>query len=170
MKVDFSASIRDMEPIETEYKDYWFRSRLEARWAVFFDNMEARWSYEVQGFRLGVDSSKDSLLYLPDFYIEDVETPWEDSTAVWVEVKGVMKKKDEQKCNRLAIESEHPVLLVQGDPVDEEITLYRKHTPVQQVKFAANPSSLKIIKARVSSPSKRLKKAQEKARKRRFNS
>lgn len=168
MKVDFSANIRDMEPIETNYKHYWFRSRLEARWAVFFDELDCYWSYEVQGFRLTREGSEGSLKYLPDFYIEDVYTPWEMGIATWVEVKGVMKKKDEEKCRRLAIESECPVLLVQGDPVDESITLYRKHTPKQKVKLEARDRGFKIIKARTSKPSKKLIKAQKEARKKRF--
>ena len=31
-----------LKPIDTEYKGYRFRSRLEARWAVFFDAMEVQ--------------------------------------------------------------------------------------------------------------------------------
>lgn len=51
-----------IKAIETRYKGYRFRSRLEARWAVFFDEMELRWEYEPEGFNLGNDG-----LYLPDF-------------------------------------------------------------------------------------------------------
>lgn len=166
MSVNFSANIRDMEPIQTEYKGYWFRSRLEARWAVFFDRTGVDWSYEVQGFNL--TNQEESLLYLPDFYIQSMHTPWENDTEVWVEVKGVMKKKDEEKCRRLAIESECPVLLVQGDPVEENITLYRKHTPLQEVKLAIRSDGLHIIKGRLSDPSTKLVKAQEAARRKRF--
>ena len=32
-----------MKPIETVYKGFKFRSRLEARWAVFFDACGVRW-------------------------------------------------------------------------------------------------------------------------------
>ena len=54
----------DVRPIETVYKGYRFRSRLEARWAVFFDQFDGgEWAYEVQGFRL------PSGPYLPDFLI-----------------------------------------------------------------------------------------------------
>ncbi len=41
-----------MKPIETEYKGYRFRSRLEARWAVFFDACGVDWEYEPEGYRL----------------------------------------------------------------------------------------------------------------------
>lgn len=50
-----------MKAIETIYKGYYFRSRLEARWAVFFDALELPFGYEPEGFDIG------GLRYLPDF-------------------------------------------------------------------------------------------------------
>ena len=55
-----------MKAIETEYKGYKFRSRLEARWAVFFDIIGIRWEYEPEGIVLS-----DGTPYLPDFYLID---------------------------------------------------------------------------------------------------
>lgn len=63
-----------VKPKETEYNGYWFRSRLEARWAVFFDKAGIQYQYETQGFTDGDNS------YLPDFYLPDYDT--------YVEVKG----------------------------------------------------------------------------------
>lgn len=37
-------------PIETEYNGWRFRSRLEARWAVYFEAVGLKWEYEFQGF------------------------------------------------------------------------------------------------------------------------
>jgi hypothetical protein len=52
----------NIQAIETSYKGYMFRSRLEARWAVFFDALDFLWRYEPEGFDL------DELgWYLPDF-------------------------------------------------------------------------------------------------------
>lgn len=51
-----------MKAIETRYKGYRFRSRLEARWAVFFDTAGIKWEYEFEGCDLG-----DLGWYLPDF-------------------------------------------------------------------------------------------------------
>ena len=42
-----------LKAIETEYKGYRFRSRLEARWAVFFDACGVSWEYEPEGYDLG---------------------------------------------------------------------------------------------------------------------
>jgi hypothetical protein len=60
--------------IETVYKGYNFRSRLEARWAVFFDDLSIKWLYEPEGFEAY------GYKYLPDFYLPEFKT--------WVEVKG----------------------------------------------------------------------------------
>lgn len=51
-----------MKPIETKYNGYRFRSRLEARWAVFFDTVGLQWEYEQEGYDL-----EDLGWYLPDF-------------------------------------------------------------------------------------------------------
>jgi len=60
--------------IETRYAGCRFRSRLEARWAVFFDTLGVAWQYEPQGFVV------DDRAYLPDFLLTECGT--------WVEVKG----------------------------------------------------------------------------------
>ncbi len=43
-----------MIALETMYRGVVFRSRLEARWAVFFDWMYIRWEYEKEGVDLHV--------------------------------------------------------------------------------------------------------------------
>lgn len=63
----------DIKPIETVYNGYRFRSRLEARWAVFFDKLDIPWQYELEGFDL------DSIWYLPDFYLTNLKC--------WIEIK-----------------------------------------------------------------------------------
>jgi hypothetical protein len=69
-------SIVDIIPIETRYAGHRFRSRLEARWAVFFDALGVTWEYEPQGYLIGEERRP----YLPDFWLPDLRT--------WVEVKG----------------------------------------------------------------------------------
>lgn len=55
-----------MRAIETRYKGYRFRSRLEARWAVFFDALGIEWEYEPEGYELS-----DGERYLPDFELRN---------------------------------------------------------------------------------------------------
>ena len=96
------------KPIETSYKGYRFRSRLEARWAVFFENIGAEWEYEPQGFDLG-----DGMLYLPDFR---VRWPGEERFH-WVEVKPGAPDPDElEKVFRLAEATATSVALLIGVP------------------------------------------------------
>lgn len=54
-------------PIETYYAGCRFRSRHEARWAVFFETLDVAWEYEAQGYY--VDGA--ALPYLPDFWLPD---------------------------------------------------------------------------------------------------
>lgn len=49
--------------IETSYKGYRFRSRLEARWAMFFDRVGVTWTHEPQPLRVAGEP------YLPDFLV-----------------------------------------------------------------------------------------------------
>ncbi|WP_299313471.1 hypothetical protein [uncultured Halomonas sp.] len=82
-----------IKAIETIYKGYRFRSRLEARWAVFFDALGIEWEYEPEGFDLG-----EAGWYLPDFYLPEHK--------VWIEVKGAEATSDElHKCMMLSLHS-----------------------------------------------------------------
>lgn len=80
-----------MKPIQTFYKGYKFRSRLEARWAVFFDHCGVKWEYEPEGFDLG-----GGLYYLPDFLLHGVQLRGYVGD-LWVEVKGVMTEESARK-------------------------------------------------------------------------
>ena len=73
-----------IQAIETIYNGYRFRSRLEARWAIFFSAMGVKYEYEPEGYRLS-----DGTLYLPDFYLPESDT--------FVEIKGVLSEKDQHK-------------------------------------------------------------------------
>lgn len=63
-----------IQAIETSYAGCRFRSRLEARWAVYLDKCGIKWEHEPEGFKL-----ESGEWYLPDFYL-----PGEDA---WLEVK-----------------------------------------------------------------------------------
>ena len=66
-----------MKAIQTEYGGCRFRSRTEARWAVFFDALDWRWEFEREDF--GLEHGR----YLPDF---KVWTHGRDD-PLWFEVK-----------------------------------------------------------------------------------
>lgn len=109
-----------MKAIETYYNGYKFRSRLEARWAVFFDALGVKYEYEPEGFDLG-----DGMYYLPDFRVkcwgtrgDILDKPFD----LWIEVKGYMTKEDANKIHKFAGEwiegkgMENPILIVSQIP------------------------------------------------------
>lgn len=73
----------EIKAIETYYKGYRFRSRLEARWAVFFDAAGIKYEYEPEGFEVNL-SEEEKIMYLPDFYLPDFD--------VYAEVKPSKQK------------------------------------------------------------------------------
>lgn len=101
-----------LKAIETRYKGYRFRSRLEARWAVFFDALGVEYQYEPQGFDLG------GVWYLPDFYLPD--------SYLWVEVKAAapLSDKDGDKVLRFSKALDEPspeqtrdrIIVLYGEP------------------------------------------------------
>lgn len=64
-----------IKPIETCAYGNRFRSRLEARWAVFLTTLEVRWEYEREGY------VTDAGPYLPDFWLPEVRG------GIWLEIK-----------------------------------------------------------------------------------
>lgn len=133
-----------IKAIETLYEGYRFRSRLEARWAVFFDALGIKYLYELEGFNL------DDIWYLPDFYLPQVK--------MWAEVKPTDLTKDEYwKCKKLVEQTDEECLLLIGIPEnkpyigitppswgyeDEEalycLTMYHNY-PIDEERFYCNP-------------------------------
>jgi hypothetical protein len=100
-----------IKAIETIYNGYRFRSRLEARWAVFFDALGVDYEYEPEGFELSCGR------YLPDFFLKDFD--------VYVEVKPFRKdvvhhvgdgNKWERKCEAFRDETGKAILICYDDP------------------------------------------------------
>lgn len=99
-----------IKPIETIYNGYRFRSRLEARWAVFFDAAGIKYQYEPQGFVL-----LDGSFYLPDFYLPDVFSR-SYAQGLWVEVKGLMSNSDRNKIDQFAKSVDNMAVLYECEP------------------------------------------------------
>lgn len=109
-----------LKPIQTFYKGYRFRSRLEARWAVFFDALAIEWKYEPEGFQLAPD-----VRYLPDFWLPQVR--------MWAEVKGAnFSQEEKRKCQLLANQSGRPCLILNGDPDGRNFWACMPYSPNQE--------------------------------------
>ena len=111
----------DIKAIETEYNGYRFRSRLEARWAVFFDAAKIKYEYEPEGFELA-----DGTRYLPDFYLPELFTYVEIKPADFCEfecqgddfyIKAEEFEKYATACNAF-VKAGYMYLLLCGNPMD----------------------------------------------------
>ncbi len=90
----------NIKAIQTRYKGYHFRSRLEARYAIFFDHMRIKWDYELEGYEI---NSVDD--YLPDFYLTEFD--------IYAEVKPIALSEQELK-NAMGIKE--GCILLEGAP------------------------------------------------------
>lgn len=100
-----------IQAIETRYKGYRFRSRLEARWAVFFDHLGIEWEYEPQGYVLS-----DGSTYLPDFWLPKFDR------GMYVEVKP--NGGDFSKAMQFARELKVKLWMAEGRPGENFAQVY----------------------------------------------
>lgn len=90
-------------PIETHYNDLRFRSRLEARWAIFLDALSIPYQYEPEGYHLGSLGN-----YLPDFFLPTLN--------LWLEIKGRHPTPLEiNRMRALVIYTQSPGYILWGD-------------------------------------------------------
>jgi hypothetical protein len=99
--------MQTIKAIETNYKGFRFRSRTEARWAVFFDCLGWEWVYEAEGYSLPCG------YYLPDFFFPKINA--------FAEVKpGSFDLSDVDKCLELSklkiLGEDVTVILLEGPP------------------------------------------------------
>ena len=111
----------EIKAIQTYYNGYKFRSRLEARWAVFFDELGIRYEYEPEGIKLS-----DGTVYLPDFYLPDFHVFFE------VKAKHILETKEEQEAIKKikdgAYTDSWAGLICFGDPMDNTLRLFCQET------------------------------------------
>lgn len=140
---------KEIKAIETEYNGYRFRSRLEARWALFFDKAGIQYEYELEGFELS-----EGVRYLPDFYLPEyliyVEVKPEHAIAFAFDKDAVLKnEKDENKIRKFASEAltaGQSLFVTNGDPYN---TLYHWGivlTKVVCVKLVAEALEIEDVK------------------------
>jgi hypothetical protein len=126
-----------IKAIQTQYKGCNFRSRLEARWAVFFDALGIKWEYEPEGFEF-----QNGLRYLPDFWLPEYK--------LWVEVKpqGKMSDTDSQKVLELVIAGDAPVYVTNGNPGDLGELQYRYTAMAGEINALSCPAVMDWSDAR----------------------
>jgi hypothetical protein len=112
-----------VKPIETIYRGYRFRSRLEARWAIFMDAAGIRWEYEPEGFEI------NGTYYLPDFRLLQTKSFLEIKPGLSssIEEEDVVKKLAPTLA-ALANATGADVFLIQGSPCPNDVyDILREH-------------------------------------------
>lgn len=121
--------MRNVEAIETEFGGIAYRSRTEARWAIFFATLGIDVEYEAHHIRLS-----DGVGYLPDFYIPVFKA--------WFEVKAgndAIVTAEAAKARLLSADQKgHRVWLAIGPPSAEEpniLTLeqWSPEVPIEEI-------------------------------------
>lgn len=128
--------MKTISAITTEYGGFKFRSRTEARWAIFFDALCIPWEYEKEGYEIA------GVRYLPDFWLPTIN--------MFAEVK---PDKFDRAARNLAIQIENQtgfdVLMLCGQPANRPVssilgweyclTNYHNY-PTEEHRFYAMPS------------------------------
>lgn len=118
-----------LKAIPTIYQGVSFRSRLEARWAVFFCRLGIVWDYEKEAFSL--DGGR--IGYTPDFWLPYVSIE-KGNQGCWFEVKPELPAGKSygsetwceitDKPERFAMETSEPIYVAFGTPERSEIELF----------------------------------------------
>jgi hypothetical protein len=101
--------MQTIQAIPTKYKGVTFRSRLEARWAMFFDLLGIKWFYEFEGYDI-----PGAGWYVPDFWLPEV------GGGTFVEVKPETFNGEDRRIFALSCAIEKPGILVSGPPVSPD--------------------------------------------------
>jgi len=107
-----SEVLVSMPAIETYYAGVLFRSRLEARWAVFFDQLRVKWFYEYEGYKLPSGTK-----YVPDFWLHEL--------GLLVEIKPLsfrLLDSEAAEAKKLCEMIDHgaPLLVLCGSPGEQD--------------------------------------------------
>lgn len=116
-----------IKAIETAWNGWRFRSRLEARWAVFMDRAGVVFEYEPEGFE--TEAGK----YLPDFYLPE--------HRIWLDIKPRIELVSEYDRKRIIAlgeaKQDERVLVIDGEPW---LAKYEVHGVLfGELRFMASP-------------------------------
>lgn len=106
-----------MKALQATYNGQKYRSRTEAKWALFYRTVGIEYDYELEALDL------DGLTYVPDFFLHPFRA--------WNEIKGEIINDQAgllmlEKCTRLARQSNRPVILNFRDPLKPICAVFSK--------------------------------------------
>jgi hypothetical protein len=125
--------------IETLWKGYRCRSRLEARWCCFLDSMGIRFEYEPEGYQL-VNGER----YLPDFLLSHIDLLAE--VKPYIRNQGMDPFRKAKEFVRAGMRPE--ILLLKGAPDFRLYSMFRKINLVDGPAYEISNTSLDIYSGR----------------------
>ena len=140
--------MNETNPNNSVYKDIIFRSKAEAKWAIFLNYLNIGFEYEFKKIR------GNNFLYIPDF--------WLPQQKIWIEVKnGDVTEEEKIKAVELSKQEENPVFIFNrfpiiqrfSDPFDGESTInelsdfqiFWANSRICKEFFIGKPLNLKLI-------------------------
>ena len=108
------GNVPTINAIPTYYKGTEFRSRTEARWAVFLDELGIEWQFEAEGYDLLHG------YYLPDFWLPQIDA--------FLEVKPGSEFDDSRICDLVAMTGKN-LYLTFGAPGSSSPVYLDDHMP-----------------------------------------
>ena len=104
-----------MQAKPTLYAGYRFRSKLEAKWAVFFDELKIPYQYEPEAFVCSDGSQYTPDFFLPKSYLRD----W-NSIGLYLEIKPFGWQYEDKYADRIAsaFGENDNLVLFSGEPFD----------------------------------------------------
>lgn len=126
-----------IKAIETEYRGYRFRSRGEAKWAVFMDTAGVQWDYEPEGFETSAGR------YLPDFFLPTMNE--------WLEIKPVVHLVKQYDIHRaIAFGSEkNSIHFLVGKPWPTEYRFHDSSFNTQRMMWMTCPNCKQVVFAEI---------------------
>lgn len=104
--------------LETPVNGILYRSRLEARWALFFSYLRIPFEYEWQGYQLNSGAR-----FLPDFWLPQTTLRgWnhrDAPTGLFVEIKATAEHIRDNEDRYQEFGSEYPLIVFAGKPPGE---------------------------------------------------
>lgn len=90
--------------IKTMYRSIQMRSKLEAKFAFFLDNLKIIWIYEPKTFLLS-----SGIMYKPDFYLPELNQ--------WIEVKGNIEDHNKEISKQFVIDNRSTLILISSKDI-----------------------------------------------------
>lgn len=113
-----------LEAIETVYDGCTFRSRMEARWAVFFDAIGVEWEFEPEGYDLA-DTDGTRVRYVPDFFIPSMDVYIEIKPPAFLDMPPDHVRTALRKAVLLTRETRKRTLIALGAPHEANVLNFR---------------------------------------------